>query len=184
MSLRGDRLSQLDRLRTEFDGSAYWQGRSEVFDIDALVTTQDGNRWNDRGQPTVYLTGDPGLTLIEAGRHIGGSADGGIDGVVWALRVEVADILDLRRADVCKALGLDEPYWFLDRVGCQGLVGALRGTGACAGILTQSAGLPDVPDRWNLVLFADRLSRPLSDIVSRPERLGSFRLAVSVPSGA
>lgn len=27
------------------------------------------NRWNDQGQPTLYLAGDPGILIVEWGRH-------------------------------------------------------------------------------------------------------------------
>ena len=31
---------------------------------------QANNRWNDQGQPTLYLAGDPGILIAECGRHV------------------------------------------------------------------------------------------------------------------
>ena len=170
-------LGRLAELLADIDRTAYWKGATDEFDHDALVTMGDGNRWNDPGEPTLYLTGDPGLALIEAGRHEpAGPPAQPSSGTIWALRVSAPDMLDLRRLDVREALGLDGPHWFLDRPTCQRLVRSLRQSGACSGIVTQSAGVPDIPERWNLVIFADRLDRPVDQVVSQPKRIGSFQL--------
>ena len=52
----------------------------------------------------------------------------------------------------------------------------LRSRDTCSAIVTQSAGLPDDPTRWNLVLFSDRLRRPLAEVIRRPRRVGVVRL--------
>jgi hypothetical protein len=155
--------------------TAFWASPSESFEPEALVTSAAGNRWNRVGDPTVYLAGDPGLALIEAGRHHSGSAKSAVTGVVWSFDVEAAEVLDLRRDEVQVSLGLEASYWFLGRTACRELACALR-KGHCSGVLTQSAGLPDVPQRWNLVLFVERLERPLHEIVRNPQRVGRYRL--------
>jgi hypothetical protein len=179
-------VDTLERFVIGLDVTAFWQGRDERFDHAALVTDADGNRWNAPGEPAIYLAGDMGLALVEAGRHEPGSEPGDrVEGIVWSLEVAVGSVLDLRQDDVRAELGLDAPHWFLDRGRCRSLAADLRAGEVCAGIVTQSAGLPDDPDRWNLVLFADRLRRPLTEVIRRPRRIGSFRLgATEAPVGA
>ena len=176
-------MALIDSLVTDLQVTAFWQGQEERFDHHALVTAAPGNRWNLPGDPAVYLAGDMGVALVEAGRHKPASSLGEtVDGIVWNVEVQADRILDLRQDDVRAAFQLDEPHWFLDRRRCQGLVAALRAEDVCSGIMAQSAGLADDPARWNLVLFADRLRRPLTEALRHPRRVGSFRLgAVEQP---
>jgi RES domain-containing protein len=159
---------------TNLDMTAYWSGPDEVFDLDSLVTAETGDRWNAPDEPTIYLSGDAGLTLIECGRHETG-VDGGLARAIWSVRIRADRILDLRSADVRRALDLDDDNWFLDRETCRGVARRLRQSGRCAGLLVPSAGLPDDLERWNLVLFADRLDAPLDKVISEPRATGSLR---------
>jgi RES domain-containing protein len=156
------------------DVRAFWQGTSRTFDADALVTAEKGNRWNAPGEPTAYLAGDPGVALIERGRHL--ATEGPVELLVWRLRVVLDGVLDLRSDDTRHALGLVEPCWVLDRERCRQLGSALRGTNWCRGMLVPSAGIPDAIDRWNLVVFVERLSRPLANSITDVQSWGVVSL--------
>jgi RES domain-containing protein len=171
-----DKLTTLATLAKDIAVTAFWRGNGEEFDYDALVTTAEGNRWNAPGEPAVYLAGDLGLALVEVGRHQPDGSAKDTAGLLWRVDVAAPRVLDLRHPAALAALELRERYWFLERERCAEVARWLRQAHACAGIRTPSAGVPDGPDRWNLVLFPDRLSKPLAQVITGPERVGTFVL--------
>jgi RES domain-containing protein len=152
---------------------AYWQGDAPSFDARALVSTEP-NRWNDEEVAAVYLAGDIGLTLVEAGRHMADQPERTQTRVIWTVNVNVSGIVDLRSRAVRAELSLVEEHWFLDRARCRTVVAAVRESSGVSGLLVPSAGMPDDHSRWNLVLYPDRLTRPLPAIVVDPSPVGSL----------
>ena len=131
------------------------------------------NRWNAEGEPTIYLSGDPALALVESGRHPD-------DMEAHARLVEVdlalARMLDLRDDDVRRALDLpDDPGWILDRDRTRSVARAIRISGAADGMLVPSAGALDQPDRWNAVVFADDGAGVTASLAS-PRPAGEIRI--------
>jgi RES domain-containing protein len=158
----------------ELRGPAFWQG-PPAFDHGELISTKP-NRWSEDGMPAIYLAGDIGLTLVEAGRHLPEDPVASQTRVIWTLRVEVSGIVDLRAGEVRTALSLDDDHWFLDRARCLTVVRIVRGSPGASGMLVPSAGLPDDPDRWNLVLYPDRLTEPLPAVVLEPAEVGQVAM--------
>jgi RES domain-containing protein len=169
-------MHRLATLAADIAVTAYWRGEDDEFDYEALVTSADGNRWNTPGEPTVYLAGDLGLALVEVGRHQPDGSAKDAAGLLWSVRVAAPRVIDLRHPEVRDALELRDRYWFLERGRCVDVARCLRDADVCAGIQTPSAGVPDGLDRWNLVLFPDRLSRPLAQVVTQPRKAGRFVL--------
>jgi RES domain-containing protein len=111
------------------------------------------NRWNDEGEPTIYVSGDAALALIESGRH-----PEDLPGTSQLLRVELRldRLIDLRRPEVRGAVDLPRDLlWVLDPERTRALGGRLRRSGVVDGLLVPSAGALDQEDRWNAVVFAD-----------------------------
>ena len=157
----------------DFHGRAYRQGDPPPFDPQALVSTE-ANRWNVEGMPTVYLAGDVGLALVEGGRHLPAPPTAGSDHTIWGVRVHVSGILDIRS---CLSDGLmSDRAWVFDRSRCHALVHDVRRIEGVAGILVPSAGSLDDVSRWNLVLYADRIDRPLRELISEPRDIGRIAL--------
>src|SRR3712207_4323676 len=79
------------------------------------------NRWNVRGEPTLYLASDRGVALAEFARHlqddrVPGFAPRTVERAVFRLTVTVQRVLDLRDSAVSEALGLTgAPRVFLER---------------------------------------------------------------------
>lgn len=123
------------------------------FDVANLVST-DANRWSARGEPTLYLAGDLGVALAEVGRHW----REGFSGVgLWQVRLALDAAVDLRRPQVRSAAGLpDDPCWILERDRCRELATRLRVQG-CDGMLVPSVAFLDDLQRWNAVVFVDRV---------------------------
>ena len=127
------------------------------------------NRWNVAGERTIYLSGDPALALLEAGRHPDDLVAGQI---LVEVEVDLPRVIDLRDLDVRAALGLPaDNTWVLERRRTRKLARSHRQAGDIHALIVPSAGALDQPDRWNVVIFAadrDRIAR----IVSRPRVVG------------
>lgn len=137
--------------RITLDTVVYWFGGERLEPSD-LVTAASGNRWNEPGEPVVYLAGDLGVAVVEAGRHVGEDGEAEVHRSAWRIPLRLEDVVDLRDPEVRRMLDLRDTHWFLDRERCRGLGRQLRGAGL-RGFLAPSAGFPDDPGRWNLVLL-------------------------------
>jgi RES domain-containing protein len=128
----------------------------------ALISTE-GNRWSRPAQPTIYLAGDPSLALAELARHL--PADESIPPAwVWTVEVRLDAVVDLQG---------DDSAWILDAERCRDVASDLRERGA-DGLIVPSVAFLDRPDRWNLVIFAERIGE-LDRAISDPNRLLSIR---------
>jgi RES domain-containing protein len=131
------------------------------------------NRWNAGGERTIYLSCDPALALLEAGRHPEDLVAGQI---LVEVEVDLPRVIDLRDLDVRAALGLPaDNAWVLDRRRTRKLARSHRQAGDIHALIVPSAGALDQPDRWNVVVFADDVGR-VARIVGRPQVAGRLIL--------
>jgi RES domain-containing protein len=129
------------------------------------------NRWNEPGQPTLYLAGDLGVALAEYARHL--RDDVGLSGplavherAVYQVEVRLGAVLDLRQPRVRAAIGLHGgPRRFLERDVARATARFLRLATAAEGLLVPSVAFLDEPTRWNLVLFLDKLPTDVSSFM-------------------
>jgi RES domain-containing protein len=136
-----------------------------------LVTT-DGNRWSRPGEPTIYLGSDTAVALAEFARHL--EPESPVVGRLWTVDVQLDCIVDLRDADAGVDPALpDDPRWPLDPERCRSLAAGFRVRGA-QGLIVPSVAFLDHRERWNLVLFADRLEG-LERLIAQPRPLASLR---------
>jgi RES domain-containing protein len=136
---------------------------ASTLDLERLVTT-DPNRWNGRGKPTLYAGRDAGVALAEFGRHWRDEHD---PSCVWSIRLHLTSVLDLRQPEVRADLGLPaDSTWFLDRGACSSLADRVRAAGAHDGLIVPSVAFLDDMERWNAVIFADRLRVRLAEAVT------------------
>jgi RES domain-containing protein len=130
------------------------------------------NRWNDSGQPTLYLAGDEGVLIAEWGRHFTVNRtrelqQQTVERAVFRLSLVFDQILDLRREAVWRELSLDEaPNCFLDPNIARATATFVRATTEAHGMLAPSVCFLDQLDRWCLVLFLEKLSDPDSFVAS------------------
>lgn len=146
----------------------------------SFAAQTDQNRWNLRGQSTLYLARDARALSAEAARYADPRA---LDPLVvalarprriWAVTAAIDRVLDLRQAEVCAALGLpDPPYGFMrDRRRCQEIATWLRTQTETRAILAPSMALLDQPEHWVMALFVERLPTFPEPFLVDPERLG------------
>jgi len=154
--------------------TVFWQGSSGPFRPEALVSV-DGNRWNEPGVPTVYFAGDLGLALIEAGRHLAPD-DQAEPRALWSAKVETDGIVDIRGGPGTNDIDEAHRLWFLDSARTRQVAESMRTIDGMSGLLVPSAGSPDDLSRANLVLYVDRLARPLGSIVLDPRVIGRIEV--------
>lgn len=134
------------------------------------------NRWNDEGQPTIYLSSDAGLALIESGRH---PEDLKSRSNLLRVDLRLRRALDLRRPGVRAELELPAgDWWVLDRERTRTIAARLREEGAFDGLLVPSAGALDQEQRWNAVVFADHATA-VAEVLSDPQPAGTVTLDAS-----
>jgi RES domain-containing protein len=132
------------------------------------------NRWNTEGVPTIYLSGDPGLALVESGRHpddLEGHSQ------LVSVDLDLPRAVDLRDGSVREALGLPDGLdWILDRDRTRAVAQSIRSSGGADGMVVPSAGALDQPERWNVVVFADDRARVTASLAP-PRPGGAVRVA-------
>lgn len=145
---------------TPYEGVLYCHvPADEPVDLAALAHGGDSSdRWSRADQPTVYLASDPGVVLAELGRHEQALDGSSIHRQLLRLDVAGVRLLDLRRQDVARGLGVDGvPHAYLDRGLARALGCAVREVEGCQGLIVPSMALLDDPERHCVVLFDDAI---------------------------
>lgn len=131
------------------------------------------NRWNEEGEPSLYLAGDEGILIAEWGRNFATIRTPQleqriIERSVFKLELAFDAVLDLRRSDVCQALSLkDAPLCFMDIATARATARFVRATTAAQALLVPSVGFLDNLARWCMVVFLEKLpSDPATFVVS------------------
>jgi RES domain-containing protein len=123
----------------------------------------DGNRWNGQGEPTAYLASDLGVAIAELGRHFAEerpalAASAAVTRLVYRLRLRIDRLLDVRDVRLQAAISLDDfPVCCLDRAVARSVARYLRQVTDAQALLVPSVTMLDRLDRWNLVLFLEKL---------------------------
>lgn len=139
------------------------------------------NRWNVAGEPTLYIAGDVGLAIAEWGCHyeearVPGLAHDTVERTVYRLDLVIERVLDLRDPQLWAALSLaDAPFCFLDQGVARATAHFIRHTSSAQAIFVPSAAMLDKLDRWNLVLFLEKLPRDPTLFIPRVAVEGPFR---------
>ena len=121
------------------------------------------NRWNRRGEPTLYLASDRAVAIAEFARHLRDDNDPAvgrhaITRRLFDLQVRLDAILDLRDPDVCAALALSgAPACFLDVEIARATADYVRRTTPAQALLVPSMAFLDDPHRWVMVLLLEKL---------------------------
>ena len=150
---------------------------TEPFSIDRIARADDGHdRWGMPGRQTAYLASDRGVAVAEFARHCepGASADARR---IVDVRLQAVPVLDLRSAAVLTALGCAPSMRSgFDRATARRLSAELRDLGICQGLLVPSMAFPDRPDRFNVVLFCERLNSDLGSLLFDVQDVGAIRI--------
>jgi RES domain-containing protein len=131
------------------------------------------NRWNEAGEPTLYLAGDEGVLLAEWGRHFEANRGGqlqrlAVERSTYNLQISIDQVLDLRTEEVCHALSIvHAPYCFADVEFARATSRFIRRTTPAQALFVPSLAFLDDLQRWCLVVFLEKFPPdPRSFIVS------------------
>ncbi len=171
-----------DFLVWDWVGQAYRHIRDDP-SADVLDFTYAGrgsdNRWNQEGEPTLYLAADHGVAIAEFSRHYQTNrpptlGDKTVARRIYEIRVEAGPLLDLRDPRLCEELCIQGvPFCFLDRRLARAVAGYLRYVTAAKGILVPSVAFLDDPERWVLVLFLDKLPSDPNEFLTSVENVAA-----------
>lgn len=131
------------------------------------------NRWNDAGEPTLYLAGDEGVLLAEWGRHFEANRAGqlqrlAVERSTYILQLSIDHVLDLRNEEVCRALSVGKaPYCFADIELARAATRIIRRTTPAQALFVPSLAFLDDLQRWCLVVYLEKFPPdPMSFITS------------------
>jgi len=139
------------------------------------------NRWNQPGEPTLYLAGDIGVAIAEWARHIEIDRTpelevATIERIVYRLRLTIDRVLDLRDPLIWAELSLDDaPIRFLDLPTARATAHFVRNTTEAQGMFVSCVPFIDQLERWCLVLFLDKLPAKPSEYISSVITEGPLR---------
>lgn len=142
---------------------------------------QTNNRWNDQGQPTLYLAGDPGILIAEWGRHFPTIFDADlmeatVQRSVYRLSVHLDAVIDVRAPEIGAELGFRRwPHAAADQDIARFVASRVRNETSAQAILVPSVAFLDDLTRWNLVVFLDKTPSNLSDWIHRVDHVGPLR---------
>ena len=139
------------------------------------------NRWNEPGEPTLYVAGDIGVVIAEFGRHfavdnVPALARATVTRTVYRLELVIDRLLDLRERRLWQALSLSNaPFCFTDRAVARATARFLRYTTQAQGLLVPSVAFLDQPDRWVLALFLEKLPADPRAFIPVVDEVGPLR---------
>ena len=140
------------------------------------------NRWNQPGEPTLYLASDRAVVLAEFARHFDENRAPGliaraVERSVFRFDLVLDALLDLRDPQLQQELSLrDAPARFLDRAVTRATAEYLRRTTPAQALLVPSIAFLDDPARWLLVLFLDKLPADREVFIRGVRSEGTFRV--------
>jgi RES domain-containing protein len=138
----------------------------DVDPLDASFAAKSNlNRWNMRGEPTLYLAGDQRVLATEWARHLRTEhpTREQVQEVrtrrIYEMQIAFDLVLDLRDPLLCALLSMsDPPFCFLrSKALCQSVASRLRRETSAQALLVPSMALLDQPERWAMVVFVNKL---------------------------
>ena len=137
-------------------------GPFDVYDF-SRAGLADDNRWNVRGEPTLYLARDRDVALAEWARHLDVDRASALAPLtrrrkVYRFEVNLDQVLDLCDPAAWQALSLSgAPEVFLDKAVARATAQFIRRTTPAVAVLTPSVAFLDRLDQWVLAIFLDKL---------------------------
>jgi hypothetical protein len=170
--------ARLRSLTSRFEAAAYCHAPDDrPFDAAALAEPgEEQDRWNRPGEPTAYLSGDAATALAECCRHA--DPDEFLRRSIVRVELGPLELLDLRRPEVLSALGCDPGESIAsDRETARSISARVRRSGVADGLIVASMAFLDQPDRFNVVVYVDRLRDGIDGVVGDPCPVGRVELA-------
>jgi len=143
----------------------------------------DDNRWNVRGEPTLYLARDQDVALAEWARHLEIDRAQPLARLtkrrkVYRFQIHLDQVFDLCDPATWLALSLtDAPQTFLDKAIARATAQFIRRTTPAVAIFTPSMAFLDQLDQWVLAIFLEKLGDNVRDALHAVADDGDFTLS-------
>ena len=121
------------------------------------------NRWNSKGEPTLYLAKEKSVAIGEFSRHFSEDRSPKLATQIhrrqiWKLSVELKKTIDLCNLKTCEALSLaDPPDCFSNIQIARATATFLRNTLKIEAIFVPSMVFMDDLSKWSIVVFLENL---------------------------
>lgn len=141
------------------------------------------NRWNQPGEPTLYLASDRATVVAEYARHL--HEDRGsplgldivLERVLYRLELHLDLTLDLCIRATWDLLSLnDAPACFLSKPVARAVANLVRHNTTAQAIFVPSIAFLDQPQHWVLALFLEKLPADKSCYIQSARPEGTLRL--------
>jgi RES domain-containing protein len=140
------------------------------------------NRWNSKGEPTLYLAKDKSVVVGEFSRHF--SEDRSPKLVtqmhrrqIWKLSVKLSKTIDLCNLKACKALSLDDPPHCFSNIQIAGSTATfLRNTLKIEAIFVPSMVFMDDLSKWCLGVFLENLPEDSAQFFPKANKDGFLNI--------
>lgn len=142
----------------------------------------DENRWNVKGEPTLYLASEKGVALAEFARHF---KENRIDGLaaklhkrkVFRFKIKLEQTLNLCDPKICELFSLTEaPSCFMNAKIARATANFLRNATSIQAIFVPSVAFMDDISKWCLVIFLEKLKNDHSNYFKEIKTNGYFRI--------
>lgn len=143
------------------------------------------NHWNRPGEPTLYFVTDRTMLADLFARQLARERAPELGANIqtrriFELQIELERVYDLTNLAAIAELGIvNAPACFHDRGVARATAGFLRDVIGVEAVLAPPIAHRQQPGQRTLVLFLDRLERPLSEIATSVAPSGSFQPAAS-----
>jgi RES domain-containing protein len=140
------------------------------------------NRWNFKGEPTLYLAKDKSVAIGEFAHHFKENRSLKLANEIqrrqiWRLSVEVTKTVDLCNLDACEALSLtDAPHCFESFQVARSTASFLRNTLKIEAIFVPSMVFIDDLSKWCLVVFLENLPEDSIQFFPRANKSGYLKI--------
>jgi RES domain-containing protein len=129
---------------------------------DTYIGRASTNRWNRAGTPAYYFASDVAVIVAEFARHIAVDlTEGARERQVrhlFAVDIRLARVLDLRDPATVDAAGAAPiGTWITDTAITQATASYVRAQSGVQALLVPSVAFLDQPDRFNVVVYRDRI---------------------------
>lgn len=151
--------------------------KRDVLDF-RFAGSQSGNRWNLPGQPTLYLASDIDVAWAEWARNLGSLTEHLRNSrALYRIAVRLSTLVDVRDDAVARHLHVHhDPNWYFDPTTSRALATEIRLQHAVQGMIVPSIAFPERHDRFNVVLFLERLPESTITWVTRVEHVATLDL--------
>jgi len=151
--------------------------------IDTTAAARFGaGRWHAKGEHTLYLASDRGVAVAEFARHLRTRYPPEErelrDRFIFQIDVGIHCVVDLRVDVVCRQLSLPtDPAWIRDLEATRRVARGLRQESPAQAIIVPSMAFLDDPERWNMVIFREKLPTYPEPFLTDVRQVGTIRPA-------